>query len=455
MKSTTLDIKCSEGLLETLIAHKDNLDVIANSLPCSIHINAIDDFRLLYLDPRLCRNLGFKSLKELGDSAVNLDICHPDDLEHAKKVCIHYLEHIDDYSTYSFVQRVKYKNGNYHALYTTGMVVKELGGLLQFSVEIQNVMDQFGRIDQIIEDTEFARTNFEKIQLLSSGERSLLPYWLNNTTTDEIQKKLNLTPQSIKTYKKRIFKKLEVNSFVQLYEYGRAFDLVKSETPKNQNINSAKSLLPEIFHQRKGYSSPKYPGFYHLHYTNDFTVLFMDEETCKEFESSLEEIQSLGGKFLELVTHPEDVPRVKSLLKGLVESNDENKILTYFHRIVLKPENQEGYTMVITSVRLDVKNGIFYCMTNSTDQLQVFSKKISDALNNSFNSKEKLSKFEQLTRTEKKMFALLSNGMSTREVSKKVVRSVRTIEQHKKNIYKKLNINKLSELVDWSSRLNQ
>lgn len=54
-----------------------------------------------------------------------------------------------------------------------------------------------------------------------------------------------------------------------------------------------------------------------------------------------------------------------------------------------------------------------------------------------------------LTHREKEVISLFANGLSNKEVSEKLFVSTFTIETHKKNIYKKLNIKSVAELVSY------
>ncbi len=55
-----------------------------------------------------------------------------------------------------------------------------------------------------------------------------------------------------------------------------------------------------------------------------------------------------------------------------------------------------------------------------------------------------------LTKTEVEITKLIANGMTTREIAELKSRSYETINNHKRNIYGKLNINKLSDLVSFA-----
>ena len=215
-----------------------------------------------------------------------------------------------------------------------------------------------------------------------------------------------------------------------------------------------KSILPEIYGRRIGFSKPTYPGFYHVHHLNDYSVKYMDLQTCKEFNASLEEIKALGASFQELVTHPDDLPRVKALLKTIREQNSDSESFTYFQRIKLRTVDKEGYTLIITSVKLNLEDQTYCCISNTTDQLPVFTRKISNALNSRYEVRKLINAYIRLTNREKEVFELLAKNHQTKEIAKLLSRSVRTIEQHRKNIYRKFQITSLAELINAAYQLN-
>ncbi|MEL6534549.1 MAG: helix-turn-helix transcriptional regulator [Bacteroidota bacterium] len=214
------------------------------------------------------------------------------------------------------------------------------------------------------------------------------------------------------------------------------------------------SDLPDLIGRRFGFSAPKIPGFYHVHHIEGFAVKYMDPEACKEFNAPLETIVGLGDQFQLLVTHPEDLPRIKGLHKELVESQDESRILTYFQRIRLRTEIEDGFTLMVTSVRLNLADQTLVCITNTTDQLPVLTAKICNALNRKFETQQYVKRYMKLTRREREVFQELISGKTAKEIADKIILSVRTLEQHKKNIYKKLEINSLAQLISMARALD-
>ena len=103
--------------------------------------------------------------------------------------------------------------------------------------------------------------------------------------------------------------------------------------------------------------------------------------------------------------------------------------------------------MVVTSVKLDLTQQAFVSMSNTTDQLPVFTKKICNALNTKYETKKYVNNYISLTAREKEVFTFLIKGLSVKEIASYLIRSSRTIEQHKKNIYKKMEVNTLAQIV--------
>ena len=231
-------------------------------------------------------------------------------------------------------------------------------------------------------------------------------------------------------------------------------ELGYSAIKNHLNVGGNSAPLPDLIGRRVGYSNPRLPGFYHVHHLHDYSVKYMDPETCLEFNATLEEIQALGGYFQALVTHPEDVPRVQEALFSFAARADEQEVLTYFQRIRLRPDHGiDGYNLVLTCVRLDLAEQAFICLTNTTDQLPVFTAKICNALNQHFETREQMRQYLQLTTREREVFACLVQSQTAQQVADALIVSVHTVEQHKKNIYRKLGIHRVGELITLAKNL--
>ena len=211
-------------LLEELKKFDGDLDSFSRQIPCILHINDPNDFSLKYLDPKTKAGIGITDEDE--GAFKDLTMVHPEDLQGAKRSVSHYLQNIEEYSTVSFLQRVKFGSGEYHIFYTTSMLIEELGGLVSFSVEVDQALIQENQVDKIIDETSFIQNNFEKLSRLTRSEIGVMKLWAGNYKTEEIAQELHLSSNTVKTYKKRIYKKLEINSFYDLHMFNSAFDFI-------------------------------------------------------------------------------------------------------------------------------------------------------------------------------------------------------------------------------------
>ena len=73
---------------------------------------------------------------------------------------------------------------------------------------------------------------------------------------------------------------------------------------------------------------------------------------------------------------------------------------------------------------------------------------------NSIYDKENLSKIKLLTQREKEVLITLSSGKLSKEIVETLNISVNTVEQHKKNIKKKLELTTVGELVNFALSTN-
>ncbi len=83
--------------------------------------------------------------------------------------------------------------------------------------------------------------------------------------------------------------------------------------------------------------------------------------------------------------------------------------------------------------------------------------KFSENSKNARVDEEILQKTDQLTSREKEVLATLSTGKLSKEIAETLNISINTVEQHKKNIRKKLQLTTVGELVNFafSSKLNE
>ncbi|HAA10823.1 MAG TPA: hypothetical protein DCE41_03650 [Cytophagales bacterium] len=220
-----VDLDHDMDLLQAFQDHQENLPEFARRLPCILHINDSESFALKYLDPGFAARLVIPEGMSHEEAFETLPFVNPEDLQGAVESLTHYLAHRDEFSTASFLQRVHTQDKGWITLYTTSIVIEELGGLVSFSVELDAVLVNDRQVEALLSETDFIKQHFQQFSQLTQKEQNFIRLWVQNMSTSKIAEHMNITPSTAKTYKKRIYAKLEINSYAELWEYAVAFDL--------------------------------------------------------------------------------------------------------------------------------------------------------------------------------------------------------------------------------------
>jgi DNA-binding NarL/FixJ family response regulator len=140
--------------------------------------------------------------------------------------------------------------------------------------------------------------------------------------------------------------------------------------------------------------------------------------------SSISELKEIRGNYPDL--------------KILVISNNVTK--TELHEF-----NSAGITDII--LKIVDKEELFEAIDASLKGKKFYSEEILDLL---FETEEKKKSFEetvQLTSSELEIVRLISDGLTTKEIASRKFISFHTVISHRKNIFRKLGVTSVSELI--------
>lgn len=138
------------------------------------------------------------------------------------------------------------------------------------------------------------------------------------------------------------------------------------------------------------------------------------------------------------------------LLATLREQYTTLKLLiftTYIEQSIIKKALKigvEGYILKDIS-----KEELINAITTIIRGDQYFDKRITEVLMDSYQTSSMYYR-PDLTNREKEITVLIANGMSTQEIANILFVSPLTIETHRKNIFSKLGINKMTALVRYA-----
>jgi DNA-binding CsgD family transcriptional regulator len=192
------------------------------------------------------------------------------------------------------------------------------------------------------------------------------------------------------------------------------------------------------------------PGWLHLNNTNDFGLEYMSPKMEKDFNTTIEKVKKEGIHFLNECLHPETSERIVPQLIQLVKSGNKSRILSFYQFIKL-PE--KDFAWYLTSSKLF--NGEYVISTTiPLSDLQDFNDKVIDVLTENLFLKSNLEKFNTLTKREKEVIKNLTKGISNSQIAELLNVSEYTIKTHRQNIYRKLAISNICELLKFANTYN-
>ena len=91
---------------------------------------------------------------------------------------------------------------------------------------IDSMHHMTAKAERLLAENNFLRKNFKRFSSLSKREREILGMVALDKSTAEIAETLFISLHTVETHKKNIKKKLGTNSYYDLNQYARAFDLI-------------------------------------------------------------------------------------------------------------------------------------------------------------------------------------------------------------------------------------
>jgi DNA-binding NarL/FixJ family response regulator len=156
---------------------------------------------------------------------------------------------------------------------------------------------------------------------------------------------------------------------------------------------------------------------------NPPSILIIDPETIGDFSVST----------LQELTHIFPVSNVLVLTSGLSKNTTLGILAQGITHLLLKTCSVDELVNAMMAI---IKNEDFLCKY----AIEVLLKKNSDFVQN--NDRE-----VHLTKKEVEIIRLVSDGFTTKDIAKKLFLSGHTVNTHRRNILKKLDLNNTSELV--------
>ncbi|MBW4888086.1 LuxR C-terminal-related transcriptional regulator [Mucilaginibacter sp. HMF5004] len=202
-------------------------------LPGIFIIHQLPDFVVRYMSPNGLDMLGLTLEEVCSMTAAQYfeRFFNPEDVyQYAPKVRA-FLERNDE-SSISYFQQVRLKNNPnwvWH-LSVTRILTRDENGKPVLSITTAHPIESHQhvtvKVDRLLAENEFLRQNYTQFSKLSQRERDVLRLEVLGQNSQQIGEQLFISPETVKTHRKNINRKLNVKSAYELSLYARAFDLV-------------------------------------------------------------------------------------------------------------------------------------------------------------------------------------------------------------------------------------
>ena len=183
-----------------------------------------------------------------------------------------------------------------------------------------------------------------------------------------------------------------------------------------------------------------------------FKVSYMNEWGCDKLHHSHEEILEMGEVYFEKFFIPEQIVSFKQGISDYFERQDISSSFNFFQQVKTGKHGDLNWYFTMCKFLKGEHNvpTKMLLISNPVSGADDMSKKLDNILDQNVYVAKNYKRFSLLTKREKEIIALLAEGKSTREISDLLFISTHTVETHRKNIRKKLELNSFAELIKFA-----
>ncbi|EOR92920.1 transcriptional regulator, LuxR family protein [Arcticibacter svalbardensis MN12-7] len=184
---------------------------------------------------------------------------------------------------------------------------------------------------------------------------------------------------------------------------------------------------------------------------------YMNQFGCDYLRHSSEELQEMGVEYFDRFFPKEEISILKPELMKFVMQGDENKVYSFFQRV--RSDTNSDYKWYFTTSKLypaDIPGHALKLVHIAVpaDMCNIAGKKFTDLIEDDAFLRKNYRRFNLLSVREKEIIHLIVEGKSSFEIADQLFLSIHTINNHRKNILRKLEINSLSLLIKFAIAFN-
>ena len=215
--------------LEELLLEGKKFSRATAGIPFAVHLNDPVSLEILQSNDKHAELTGYccDQIREMG-STYSRRYIHPISVSMLSQFLPKIYETLAVHQVFAFISYMRFPQSmSYAPIFTFSKPSTLPSGLV---ICISVTVEEFGKyapkMEQVIEMDLFRMRHFKWFEQLTDREVEVLGLLGEGNTNNEIAEQLFISPQTAKTHRKNIKRKLEPRSFKELMKYALAFNLV-------------------------------------------------------------------------------------------------------------------------------------------------------------------------------------------------------------------------------------
>ncbi|TFF38845.1 PAS and helix-turn-helix domain-containing protein [Mucilaginibacter psychrotolerans] len=207
---------------------------VFEQLPAVVIIHDIVDGFVAYLSPRglTLLNTSMEEIALITTEEYHRRYFNDEDAQDYAPKLFDFMSRNSDEELISFFQQVRFAGSdNWHwHLSSLKIFSRDADGrprlLIGLAIPVDAMHHMATKAERLLQENNFLRKNFKTFSRLTLREREVLRLTALGKSAAEVAAELFIAETTVETHRRNIKSKLQANTYFELSEYARAFDLI-------------------------------------------------------------------------------------------------------------------------------------------------------------------------------------------------------------------------------------